>query len=196
MASHEATNPPTEQAFELPLERLAMLLLRAVDQHYSICNRNNVAFADAWCEHVAHPLGREFLAAISEAFNWLERQGLASSDPGQSGEWMMVTRRGKEALAAPNGLGHLAAEARLGLELHDRLGARVRQLFNAGDFEMAAVRAMREVDMRVRELAGLPTSLVGVDLMKQTFRVGGPEVIFLADLLLRVVDRVAARLGK
>jgi hypothetical protein len=109
---------------------------------------------------------------------------------------MMVTRRGKEALAAPNGLGHLAAEARLGLELHDRLGARVRQLFNAGDFEMAAVRAMREVDMRVRELAGLPTSLVGVDLMKQTFRVGGPEVIFLADLLLRVVDRVAARLGK
>lgn len=238
MGGHEAMIPPTDQALELPLERLAILLLRAVDQHHSICNRHNVTLPDVWREHVAHPRGREFLAAMSEAFNWLERQGLVSPDPGQGGEWMIVTRRGKEVLADAAGLAQLAAEARLSVDLHERLGARVRELFNAGDFEMAVVRSMREVEMRVRELAS-PSSLVGVALMKQAFRVGGPladpavpqaeqeaamalywgaiglfrnpvthrevdyqdatmasEVVFLADLLLRVLDRSAARLGK
>jgi uncharacterized protein (TIGR02391 family) len=239
VVGHEALIPPNEQALELSVERLAMLLLRAVNEHHSICNRHNVTLPDAWREHYAEPRGREFLAAISEAFSWLERQGLVAPGPGQSGEGMIVTRRGKELLADDDALGNLLASSRLALELHDRLGSRVRQLFESGDFEMAVVRAMREVEVRVRELSGLPQSLIGTDLMKQAFRDGGPltdpaaptgeqeaamalywgaiglfrnpvshreveyedatiasEVIFLADLLLRVLDRIAVRLGK
>lgn len=174
VTGHEALIPPNDQALELSVERLAMLLLRAVDQHHSICNRHNVTLPDAWREHFAQPKGHEFLAAISEAFSWLERQGLVAPDPGQSGEWMIVTRRGKDLLADDHALANLLASSRLALELHDRLGARVRQLFESGDFEMAVVRAMREVELRVRDLSGLPQSLVGVDLMKQAFRAGGP----------------------
>lgn len=126
MVGHEAPIPPNEQALELSVERLAMLLRRAVNEHHSICNRHNVTLPDAWREHYAEPRGRELLAAISEAFSWLERQGLVAPDPGQSGKWMIVTRRGKELLADDDALGNLLASSRLALA--SRVGRGVRCL--------------------------------------------------------------------
>lgn len=40
-----------------------------------------------------------------------------------------------------------------------------------GEYELAAFAAMREVEIRVRELAGAPAELIGVDLMHQAFKV-------------------------
>jgi uncharacterized protein (TIGR02391 family) len=61
----------------------------------------------------------------------------------------------------------------LNLDLHPRLQG-VRSQFLLGEFELAAFAAMREVEIRVRELANADDSLVGVKLMQRSFREGGP----------------------
>ena len=42
-----------------------------------------------------------------------------------------------------------------------------------GEYELGALAAMREVEIRVRELSGAGSSLVGVKLMREVFREGG-----------------------
>ena len=106
-----------------------------------------------------------------------------------------------------------------------------------GDYEVAAFTALREVEIRVRDLAHEPASALGVPLMRKAFNEKGllrdpgvvsgegtammdlfagsigafknptshrtveytdpteaSEVVLLADLLLRLLDRVALRL--
>ncbi len=235
---YEELIPPNDQALALPIEGLALRLLAVVKRQHSLCNSDNVGNADSWRGHIAQPRADEFLQAISEAFNWLENNGLVAPDPGGGGNWMIVTRKGEEIAASPDGLAALRASERLALELHPRLGSKVRQLFEASDFEMAVIASMRAVEIRVRDLAGLDASVVGVDLINQAFGAKGKltdrgvpkgeqeaarslyagalglfrnpaahrevkyenatvasEIIFLADLLLRMLDQVADRLG-
>jgi uncharacterized protein (TIGR02391 family) len=61
------------------------------------------------------------------------------------------------------------------LDLHPRLEGKIRPIFLLGDYETAAFTAMKEVEVRVRELAGLPNELIGLSLMRQAFNpIGGP----------------------
>jgi uncharacterized protein (TIGR02391 family) len=111
---------------------------------------------------------------------------------------------------------------------------KARSQFLLGEYELAAFAAMREVEIRVRELAKADASLLGVKLMRKAFGENGPladpsldsgervgvmelfagaigtfknppshrqvdyadpteasEVVLLADLLMRVLDRYA-----
>jgi uncharacterized protein (TIGR02391 family) len=43
-----------------------------------------------------------------------------------------------------------------------------------GDFELAALAAMREVEIAVRAASGLSNELIGVPLMQEAFKRGGP----------------------
>lgn len=45
-------------------------------------------------------------------------------------------------------------EARLDVDMHPRIAQDARSLFLLGRYEFAALAAMREVEIRVRELAG------------------------------------------
>ena len=56
-----------------------------------------------------------------------------------------------------------------------RLEGKIRPIFLLGDYETAAFKAMKEVEVRVRELSGLSNDLIGVTLMRQAFQPnGGP----------------------
>lgn len=175
--------------------------------------------------------------AILEAIAWLEACVLiARPKPGQSAaSSMFVTREGSRALS--HGLSRLRASWRLSEELHPRL-ERVRPQFLMGEYELAAFAALREVEIRVRELSGAYESDIGVAMIREAFKEDGPladpsldrgervgimelyagaigtfknppshrqvnyespteasEVVLLADLLLRMLDRTAARLA-
>jgi uncharacterized protein (TIGR02391 family) len=54
------------------------------------------------------------------------------------------------------------------------LEERARRQFILGEFEAAAFVAMREVEVAVREHAGLPTTTIGSDLMNKAFAEAGP----------------------
>jgi uncharacterized protein (TIGR02391 family) len=98
---------------------------------------------------------------------------------------MFVTRAGKRVLT--EGIGGVVATNRLSVDLHKRL-ARVRTQFFIGEYELAAFAAMREVEIRVRELATADQSLIGVKLMREAFK---PESGPLSDSNLDPGERVA-----
>ncbi len=54
------------------------------------------------------------------------------------------------------------------------LADKVVPLFRRGDYDTAVFAAFKEVEVRVREAAGLPGHLIGVSLMREAFRDGGP----------------------
>jgi uncharacterized protein (TIGR02391 family) len=57
---------------------------------------------------------------------------------------------------------------------HPRLDERARRQFVMGEFEAAVFVAMKEVEVAVRERAGLPHAALGTDLMNKAFGDQGP----------------------
>lgn len=217
-----------DQVKELPIDRLALLVLEHCDKGGEWSTHN-------FLNNLHHNgVGCEALTCISEAMNWLIAQGLIARDqPGKtlsSSQSIFVTRAGKNVLT--EGIAGVDAAARLNVDLHERL-TKVRTQFLTSDYELAAFAAMREVEIRVRELAKADNSVIGVKLMREAFKPeGGPlsdpnldagervgmmelfagsigtfknppshrqvdyndpteasEVVMLADLLMRVLDR-------
>jgi uncharacterized protein (TIGR02391 family) len=60
------------------------------------------------------------------------------------------------------------------MPLHPRLEERARRQFVMGEFGVAALVAMREVEIAVRERAALPDDAIGTNLMNKAFADGGP----------------------
>lgn len=182
---------------------------------------------------------------LGEAWDWLRAEKLVAQavPPFGNPDAFFITEAGHEALAEEDPRALLRSRRRLGVELHPRLEKRLRSLTRAGAFEQAAFDALREVEVRVRDLADEPRNsrgalLVGADLMHQAFKEGGPladphaeagervgvmelfagafgavrnplghrtvewddpteaaEMVLLADLLMRQLDRVERRLA-
>src|SRR5438093_9429509 len=97
----EPSMPPTSQVLAMPIEAVGLLLLRMIEAgHSSLCNSHNVSNPRNWVHDPRGPRDAGFLAAISEAWAWLDRSGLVAPEPGSGGSnWFIVTRRGKELAA-------------------------------------------------------------------------------------------------
>jgi uncharacterized protein (TIGR02391 family) len=154
----------------LPVDKLALLLLeKFADESLTLHRHNffnsaNHTYASA---DVANP-GR-IVRALAEAFDWLTQHGLISWN--LDGDF--ITRKGHEVLEADDGLALVQAGARIDVDLHRRIADRVRSQFLLGEYEPAAWLAMREVEIRVRELASASAGDIGVPLMTKAFREGG-----------------------
>jgi uncharacterized protein (TIGR02391 family) len=215
----------------LPMDRLGILVLKHLvetnewSSHNFLNSGGNLRLPDST------------LRCWSEGLNWLLSKNLvARGKPGNSSpDAIFVTRLGKKALEV--GFESIRAAKRLDVSLHDRL-ERVTSQFLLGEYELAAFAAMREVEIRVRELSGADSSLLGVKLMRRSFGDGGKladseldsgerigimelfagaigtfknppshrqvdyadpteasEVVLLADLLMRLLDRVEKRVA-
>jgi uncharacterized protein (TIGR02391 family) len=156
--------PSPSEALELPVDELAMRVLRRlVDRPEDNKNaRRNLVLSE-------DPTRGEVACAYAEAWDWLVTHNLISPKP-DSETWFFVTRRGEQIAAADDSLRELHAAERLGVDLHPRIDRAVGPEFILGRFEMAALSAMREVEIRVRELAGASQSDLGVSLMKHSFK--------------------------
>jgi uncharacterized protein (TIGR02391 family) len=157
----------SEEIQALPLDRLGMIVL----DHLVATNQDNAHnFTN---DGRNKGIQKETLRCWAEALNWLISQNLVSrDDPGlSSGQAIFVTRLGHRVLK--EGIENIKAIERLDLSLHPRL-EKVRSQFLIGDYELAAFAAMREVEIRVRELSDLDHSLIGVKLMRKAFGNGGP----------------------
>lgn len=176
------TDLANDEVLALPLDRLAAIVLR------------HIVDTKQWSEHNfandARNLGLpdQVVCCWIEALNWLVSRDLVArgSSGGGTGQAIFVTRLGYQALAT--GLEPVHAAARLGIEVHDRLHP-ARSQFLIGEYELAAFAAMREIEIRVRELARESNSLIGVTLMRRAFGDGGP----LEDANLDAGERVGIR---
>lgn len=199
-------------------------------------NRHNLTNKPAWTSHGSGRELDEMMKALAEAYDWLERHGLVARDPASGGsEWGFITRLGEQVLEDRRGLSAMRAGSRLEVDLHPSIEQTARRQFLLGEYDLAVFAALRAVETRVRELSGAKDSDIGMKLMADAFKPGGPlhdanmdkgeaearmalfrgaigtfknptshraveydnptlaaEVVLLGDLLLRLLDQIAA----
>lgn len=126
--------------------------------------------------------------ALMEAWVWLEREGLLAPRPGSQGEWVFVTRRGKE-LTTPEDLKKYQRGNLLPRQLlHPRIAQKVWASFLRGDYDTAVFQAFKEVEVRVREAGGFSADDLGVVLMRKAF---DPQAGPLSDPTVPLAEREA-----
>jgi uncharacterized protein (TIGR02391 family) len=158
-----------EDVLSLPVDELALAILRDVaeNQEWNVQNWLQLA------RQLAYPNRPDVLRALAEAWDWLRMHGLIARDPSQSApDAFFVTRLGDQAVA--DGLADARATARLQVGLHPNLERRVRRQYLLGEYDLAAFEAMKQVEVRVRKLIGGSHSQIGVSLMRDAFKSGGP----------------------
>jgi uncharacterized protein (TIGR02391 family) len=223
----------------LPTAECALILLQSLASSGSVIANNTMRGAEQAYAYNEEPDVPRLLDALSDAWAWLEAHALLGPDPSQtSGGWQRVTARGQAIAKDPEAVLAALAEDRIAMALHPSLEPKVRPIFLLGDYETAAFAAFKEVEVRVRVLAGAGDSVLGVNLMRSAFKrdngllvdedadpgeqvatmelfagaIGtfknpashrtvdysdpaeAAEVVLLADLLMRLLDRVEARL--
>jgi uncharacterized protein (TIGR02391 family) len=160
------------ETLALPIDALALLIL------------HDYKAGDGWnwqnwmrgAEQQGTARDREIGRALSEGWSWLMTHGLVVRDPSQpSADAYVVSRLGEETLRY--GVGKLAAAERLGMSLHPRIAQLVEQQFLLGEYDVAVFVAMREVEIRVRDLAGASDSDLGTKLIDKAFAPGIPGVL-------------------
>jgi len=147
----------------LPVERRALELLRAAtsgEGREFFGNRRNIRLELE--QYHWRQQNTDAARAYEEAFDWLAQHGLVAREPSQDGpDWFFVTERGWAAADEGDaGVARIGAAERLSVALHPMIADRVRSQYLLGEYEAAAFLAMRQVEIRVRDLSGLrrPTS--------------------------------------
>jgi uncharacterized protein (TIGR02391 family) len=117
------------------------------------------------------------MTAIREAFAWLESQALIvwpDSNNGRNG-WRIASRRAQRLVRPPDWEAYRKASLLPKALLHLRIADAVFFDFVRGDYQSAVFKAFKEVEVAVREAAGLGPSDIGVPLMRKAFaKDGGP----------------------
>jgi uncharacterized protein (TIGR02391 family) len=227
------TIPDAQDVLSLPIDDLAMRVLRHFAERGDV-NRHNLTNKPAWSGHGSGKELDEMMQALAEAYDWLERHGLVARKPASgSSEWAFITRLGYKVLEDQSALAGIRAGQRLEVDLHPSIEQTARRQFLLGEYDLAVFAALREVEARVRLLAGADDSDIGMKLMADALKHGGPlrdpqmdkgeaeammalfrgaigtfknptshrpveyddptlasEIVLLADLLMRLLDRI------
>lgn len=165
--------PSLETALQLEAEELAIPLLRCLIQEdesgsVGILNLHNFAGTGA-IDAYAGDKGDEVVKAITEAWIWLEREGMIAPNAKLGIEWKYVTKRGRELAAGSDVSKYIKSNIIPRNSLDPALASKVLPLFIRGDYDTAVFQAFKEVEIRVRKASGLPEELLGTDLMRKAF---------------------------
>lgn len=168
--------PPYEVAINLEPEELAVTLIECLSlfkkqANPRMLNRGNFTswqtFQD-YCEK-KDQYGT-ITEAVSEAWMWLEREGLIAPKPGQEyRDVIFITRRGREFRELGDINKFKAASLLPPEKLDPLLVEKVRPPFLRGDYDSAIFEAFKEVEIRVRTLSGGDNTDIGVNLMRKAF---------------------------
>lgn len=111
----------------------------------------------------------EINVAISEAFAWLGAQGLIVAKPGDTGGWMILSRRAQRFESEEDVRQFRMARSLNRDLLHLAIAEKVWLAFVRGDFAEAVFTAMRAVEIAVREAAGFFEGDHGVPMIRRAF---------------------------
>ena len=165
--------PAPEELIELEPEEIAVFLLDHLceieEQRGERLNRYNYTLNHNISPYAPNK-SNAVAKVITEAWGWLEREGMVAPKPGNTGgDWAFVTRKGYKlryrAQLDAYKKGHLLPKE----NLDENLIRKVWPVFIRGDYDTGVFQAFKEVEIRVREKAGLPDDLLGVNLMRKAF---------------------------
>lgn len=109
--------------------------------------------------------------ALSEAWAWLEAQGLIVPDADINGRngWKRLSRRAKRFESEAEFAQYAVARMFPRDALSPKISQTVWMAFMRGEFDVAVFQAMKTVEVSVRSAAGLGNDLIGVPLMREAF---------------------------
>ena len=106
--------------------------------------------------------------ALTEAWSWLEAQGLIVPEDDMNGRngWRRLSRRAQRFENAAEFANYAVARLLPKEALHSRISGPEWMSFMRGEFDTAAFQAMKAIEVAVREAAGLKASDIGTKLAK------------------------------
>lgn len=178
MAEIHEVIPDPEVLLELEPEELAGPLLRCLNSleegERGLLNRYNYSLPNTVREYP--PQHRERISeALMEAWVWLEREGLLAPKPGSQGEFVFITRRGKQ-LQTEEDFQTLRQGLLLPRELlHPVILQKSWSPFLRGEYDTAVFQAFKQVEIATRAAGAYGERDYGTDLMRRAFNVdNGP----------------------
>lgn len=168
--------PNAEDLLALEPEELAGPLLKYVsqmgvnDQH-----RNNAFNGERIVQGYSRADHEKIKRALTEAWVWLEREGLIAPRPGSDRDWIYITRRGERLIESSDFESYRRASLLPKHQIHPVIVQRVYNAFLRGDYDVAVFLAFKEVEIAVRTAGKFSSTDLGPPLMRSAFAVqGGP----------------------
>lgn len=122
--------------------------------------------------------------ALTEAWAWLEAQGLIVRAPDSKGDrgWKILSRRAQRFESEAEFARYALARMLPKEALHRKIAETVWMAFMRGDFDYAVFQSMKAVEVAVHDASGFGIELIGTKLMRQAFSPkDGPLTDFEAD---------------
>lgn len=195
-----STIPDVETLLELTPEELGTKLLFLIKQRLArdpshFIHGGNYQSEPFGIRHNGEPTYPDasrdaFYRAFTEAWSWLEVQGVLVPTPGSNGQngFRQLSRRAERIEDARAMSAFITARRFPKESLHPSMRERVWSALIRGEFDNAAFQAMKAVEVAVRNASGLGAEMIGVKLMREAFKPeGGP----LTDLSAEGGERVA-----
>jgi uncharacterized protein (TIGR02391 family) len=166
--------PNWEDVLRLEPEQLAGILLEILFEidgnDRQFLHRGNFFNQFAATQNYPAARGGEVAEAALEAWMYLEREGFLTPrlENGIHG-WLDLSRRAKKAANRSGVAAYRKASLLPFPELHATILSRVYPLFLRGDYDTAVFQAFKEVEVSVRNAAGLGNERLGCTLMRDAF---------------------------
>lgn len=164
--------PDPEALLALEPEELAGIVLEYLNslghEDRGLLNRHNFT-----ANHTVQDYPKEYWdhlrQALMEAWVWLEREGLIAPRAGSQGDWVVVSRRGRQLQHAEEVDAYRKSNLLPRHLLHPVIAQKVWSAFLRGDYDTAVFQSFKEVEVRVRDASGAAQTDVGVGLMRTAF---------------------------
>ena len=173
--------PPPEIILQLQSEELAIPLLKSLISEEEAGRDVNLTRGNYMGLVIGQQLGGEYQNEvqknITEAWSWLEREIMIAPRPQMGGgSTIYVTGRGKELVQQEDINVYIRSNIISRGALDPKLTSKVQHLFLRGDYDTAVFAAFKEVEVRVRKQASLPSSSLGTTLMTEAFKSEGGKL--------------------
>ncbi len=106
---------------------------------------------------------------LMEGWSWLEREGFIAPKPGQQGDEIFVTRRGRMVNMGDQLKAYRLTDLLPRRLLHPIITQKIWSTFIRGEYDTAVFRAFKEVEVAVRNAAGYDAIEIGIALMRKAF---------------------------
>jgi uncharacterized protein (TIGR02391 family) len=183
--------PGAKSLLELATEDLGMILLGlAQDQRVANIALSNIETPVWNANSKGYPIHTrlEVARAIAEAWQWLQTEGLLIISPDQPNGYYCITRKGNRIRNPADAETYLHGNLLPPEMLHPKLAEKIRPMFLRGDYTIAVQQSFIEVEIAVREAAGLTHDSIGTALMQEAFN---PKDGTLTDFESVIGERVA-----
>jgi len=172
--------PPPEIILQLQSEELAIPLLKSIISEEEAGHDVNLTrgnYMGLVIEQFGGEYQNEVHKNITEAWSWLEREIMIAPRPQiGGGSTIYVTGRGKELAQQEDINVYIRSNIIPRGALDPKLTSKVQHLFLRGDYDTAVFAAFKEVEVRVRKRASLPSSSLGLALMTEAFNPKGGKL--------------------